>query len=64
MTTGIDRVKQLFEVRPPKTPAIIAPFDGTLSFQETGKMRYLTVTSEYLKKTYLVKDGYTLDVKK
>jgi hypothetical protein len=27
MAQGIDRIKQLFEVRSPKTPAIIAPFD-------------------------------------
>jgi DNA-directed RNA polymerase subunit beta' len=27
MTQGIDRIKQLFEVRKPKTPAIVAPFD-------------------------------------
>lgn len=64
MTTGIDRVKQLFEVRAPKTPAIIAPFDGTLSFHETGKMRYINILSEYQKKTYVVKDGYTLEVRK
>lgn len=63
-TTGIDRVKQLFEVRAPKTPAIIAPFDGTISIYETGKMRYINITSEYQKKTYVVKDGYTVEVRK
>jgi DNA-directed RNA polymerase subunit beta' len=35
MATGIDRIKQLFEVRPPKNPAIVAPFDGVLDFEET-----------------------------
>jgi DNA-directed RNA polymerase subunit beta' len=35
MATGIDRIKQLFEVRAPKNPAIVAPFDGTLDFEET-----------------------------
>ena len=29
------RIKQLFEVRTPKHPAIIAPFDGTIDFEET-----------------------------
>ena len=35
MAQGIDRVKQLFEVRSPKNPAIIAPFDGTIAITET-----------------------------
>jgi DNA-directed RNA polymerase subunit beta' len=35
MATGIDRIKQLFEVRVPKNPAIVAPFDGILDFEET-----------------------------
>lgn len=35
MATGIDRIKQLFEVRAPKNPAIVAPYDGTLEFEET-----------------------------
>lgn len=63
-TTGIDRVKQLFEVRDPKTPAIIAPFDGRVSFYEANKNRYVKVVSEYQKKTYLLKTGYKVDVKK
>ena len=45
-------------------PAIIAPFDGTISIYETGKMRYINITSEYQKKTYVIKDGYTVEVKK
>ena len=63
-TLGIDRVKQLFEVRDPKNPAIIAPFDGKVSFYETNKLRYVKVVSEYQKKTYLFKSGYKVDVKK
>ncbi len=63
-TQGIDRVKQLFEVRDPKTPAIIAPFDGKVSFYETNKLRYVKVVSEYQKKTYLLKEWYKVDVKK
>ena len=35
IATGIDRSKQLSEVRPPKNPAIVAPFDGTIDFEET-----------------------------
>ena len=63
-TLGIDRVKQLFEIRDPKNPAIITPFDGKVSFYETNKIRYVKVVSDYQKKTYLVKNGYKIDVKK
>ena len=63
-TQGIDRVKQLFEVRDPKTPAIIAPFDGKVSLYETNKLRYIKVISEYQKKTYEIKSGYKLEIKK
>lgn len=64
--SGIDRVKQLFEVRAPKNPAGISPFDGTISFEETpegGKFGKIKVTSEMQKKTYLVKSEYKVSVK-
>ena len=51
-------------MRAPKNPAIIAPFDGTISFYDVGKLRYLRITSDYQKKTYAIKDGYTVSVKK
>ena len=50
--SGIDRVKQLFEVRPPKNPAIVAPFDGVISFEETpegGKFGKIRLTGEVQK---------------
>ena len=65
--SGIDRVKQLFEVRPPKNPAVVSPFDWTISFEETpewGKFGKLKITSEIQKKTYLVKADYEVIVKK
>ncbi len=65
--SGIDRIKQLFEVRTPKHPAIIAPFDGTIDFEETpewGKFWLIKITSEPQKKVYIVKDWYKLTVKK
>ena len=64
--SGIDRVKQLFEVRAPKNPAIVSPFDGILSFEETpegGKFGKIKITSDMQKKTYLVKSDYKLAVK-
>jgi hypothetical protein len=54
----------LFEVRKPKTPALISPFDGVISFSEKGRLRYITVTSEHQKKIYSFADGYTAIVKK
>lgn len=64
--SGIDRVKQLFEVRAPKNPAVVSPFDWVLSFEETpegGKFGKLKVTSDIQKKTYLVKSDYEVVVK-
>lgn len=63
MTQGIERIKQLFEVRLPKNPAVIAPFDGTLQFIEKNKIPFLEVVSDYQRKTYLLKDGYEIIVK-
>jgi len=65
--SGIDRIKQLFEVRTPKHPAIVAPFDGTIDFEETpewGKFWLIKITSEPQKKVYIIKDGYKITVKK
>ena len=64
MAQGIDRVKQLFEARTPKNPAIVAPFDGTIAFSETGRMKFVTITSDYQRKRYIIKEGYTVAVKK
>ncbi len=51
-------------MRDPKTPAIIAPFDGKVAFYETNKVRYVKVISEYQRKNYLLKPGYKVDIKK
>jgi hypothetical protein len=34
MAQGIDRIKQLFEIRAPKKSAVVAPFDGKIIFSE------------------------------
>ena len=64
MSQGIDRIKQLFEMRAPKKPAVVAPFDGTIHFSEKWADRYVNIESEYQKKTYPLKDGYEIIVKK
>lgn len=64
MSQGIDRVKQLFEVRAPKKSAVVAPFDGVISFSEKWADKYINVESDYQKKPYIVKDWYDITVKK
>jgi len=66
MATGIDRIKQLFEVRAPKFPAVIAPFDGTLFIEETpegGKLGKIRIESEVQKKVYAIEKGSRPTVK-
>jgi DNA-directed RNA polymerase subunit beta' len=64
MTNGIKRIEQLFEVRNPKKPAVIAPFDGTVSIEESPKKLEVFITSAPQPKTYIIKTGYTCEVKK
>lgn len=67
ITHGIDRVKQLFEVRAPKIPAVVAPFDGIMYFSEVSeenRTEVIKIVSEYQKKNYLIKKWYEVSVKK
>lgn len=64
MTQGIKRVEELFEVRNPKKPAVIVPFDGTLKVHESGKKLEVEIVSQPQPKTYNSKDGYVISVKK
>ncbi len=60
---GIDRIKQLLEVRTPKFPAVIAPYDWTLEILDDKNDISIRIVSEYTKKTYLVKSWYEVFVK-
>lgn len=62
MTQGIKRVEQLFEIRNPKKPAIVVPFDGTIQVTESAKKTEVEIISEAQPKTYIVKEGYTTSV--
>lgn len=62
ITTGIRRIEELFEVRNPKKPAILSPFDGTVSIREWAKLSELDISSEPIPTTYIIKDGYELSV--
>ncbi len=64
ITQGIKRVEELLEVRTPKISAVISPFDGTMNLIESGNYIKLRILGEEKKKTYLMKDGYTVCVKK
>lgn len=64
LAQGIERIKQLFEIRNPKKPAIIAPFDGTIHFSEKNKKRIITIKSDYQKVPYFNKEGYKIVIKK
>lgn len=59
MTQGIKRVEQLFEIRNPKKPAIVVPFDGTITVHESVKKTEVEITSEAQPITYILKEGYT-----
>ena len=63
MTQGIKRIEQLFEVRAPKNPAVIAPFDGQISVYNSGNYIKIKVVWEQEKKPYLVKPWYSVVVK-
>ena len=63
MTQGIKRVEELFEIRNPKKPAILAPFDGKAVIVEGTKKTEIHLTSDPIPMTYVIKDGYTCTVK-
>jgi len=50
-------------VRKPKKPAVIAPFDGTITISESGKMLDIEILGEPEPKPYIIKDGYKCLVK-
>ena len=62
MTQGIKRIEELFEVRNPKKPAVIVPFDGTVSIIETAKKLEVEISSEPQPVTYNLKEGYSVNV--
>ena len=63
MTQGIKRIEELFEVRNPKKPAIVAPFDGTLYAYESAKKMEVEIVSEPQPKTYIIKEGQVCDLR-
>ena len=62
MTQGIKRVEQLFEIRNPKKPAIVVPFDGKVNVIESAKKTEVEIIGDAQPTTYIVKEGYTTTV--
>ena len=46
ITQGLPRVEELFEARKPKGNATISELDGTVSINDSGKKREVTITSD------------------
>jgi len=63
MTQGIKRIEQLFEVRTPKNPAVIAPFDWQVSIYNAGNYVKLKIVWEQEKKVCIIRPWYTIVVK-
>ncbi|HUZ92745.1 MAG TPA: DNA-directed RNA polymerase subunit beta' [Candidatus Paceibacterota bacterium] len=55
ITHGLPRVEELFEVRPPKGKAILAPEDGVIEkFEERGSLKIVSLTAKGGKKAKVV----------
>ena len=59
ITQGLPRIEELFEARKPKSLAILAEIDGTVSIREIKKSRHIVITSDDgEEKAYLIPYGF------
>jgi DNA-directed RNA polymerase subunit beta' len=65
ITSGLPRVEELFEVRPPKAPAVIADISGVaeVTSDEDGQKIKIS-SSEMLRDEYQTPEGWKINVKK
>jgi len=64
MTQGLTRIEEIFEARPPKSPALIAQFDGTIKVSTKGQNSEIHLTSNSpVETSYELPDSYTPSVK-
>ena len=64
MTQGLTRIEEIFEARPPKSPALLAQFDGTVKVSTKGQNIEIELTSkEPIQTSYELPDSYTPIVK-
>lgn len=64
MTQGIKRLEELFEIRKPKKPALVSPFDWVVKIVESWKLTEVNIIGEIQEINYFIKDWYTSVVKK
>jgi DNA-directed RNA polymerase subunit beta' len=63
ITGGLPRVEELFEARPPKSPATISEIDGVVRFGDVKKgLREITVNGDDVEKLYKLPHGSHLRV--
>ncbi|MBM2820653.1 MAG: DNA-directed polymerase subunit beta', DNA-directed polymerase subunit beta' [Candidatus Berkelbacteria bacterium] len=59
ITSGLPRVEELFEARPPRSPAVLAEIDGKVKIVEEKDKRSVILTSnDYNKMEYELPKGY------
>jgi DNA-directed RNA polymerase subunit beta' len=64
ITSGLPRVEELFEARPPKAQAIISEIDGVAEVSESEEGRYIRITSnEVFRDEYPLPKGWHVNVK-
>ena len=63
ITSGLPRVEELFEARPPKGQAIISEIDGTVEIIDTEEQKVIKVTSsEVFRDEYPLPSGWQITV--
>lgn len=64
ITSGLPRVEELFEARPPKAQATISEIDGVAEVTESDEGNFIRITSNnVLRDEYLLPDGWQVTVK-
>jgi DNA-directed RNA polymerase subunit beta' len=64
ITSGLPRVEELFEARPPKGQAVISEIDGTAEVVESDEGKLIRITSaEMYRDEYPLSEGWQLMVK-
>ena len=64
ITSGLPRVEELFEARPPKSQAIISEIDGVADVIDNDEGRYIKVSSnDVFQDEYQMPKGWKLEVK-
>jgi DNA-directed RNA polymerase subunit beta' len=64
ITSGLPRVEELFEARPPKAQAIISEIDGVAEILESEDGRWITISSsEMFRDEYPLPEGWQASIK-